>query len=180
MQNKQEKTEVIRISKGEANDVLKQYHYLGPVGTGISYALLINSDIKAVAVFSNNKIIGGYKVCELTRYVLTENKKNYGSRFLSEILKKIIGVYDAVISYADANVGHKGTIYSAIGAVYLGQGKESVGFMVNGKLYSGRNISYSLLGKESLAKPTRIAGKHKFLLVINKKRKYDILKVFGK
>lgn len=178
MQNTKEKSKVVRIPKGEANEILNEYHYLGKVGHGVSYAVLLDGQIKAAAVFSNARSIGEYKICELSRFVLTENKKNYASKFLSAILKELTGVYDAVITYADANVGHKGTIYSALGALYLGQGKDSVGFMVGDKLYSGRNVSYSLLGKEDGAKAVRIKGKHKFLLIINKEEKDKLANLF--
>jgi len=170
MQNNKEKTEIVRISKGEANDILLQYHYLGKVGSGISYAVLLGGEIESVAVFSNTKTVQGVRMCELSRFVLVKNEKNLASKYLAAIFSHIKGDYDAIISYSDEVVGHTGVIYKAIGAVDLGKGKDVVGFELDGRIISGRNVSYALVGKEDKVKPVRIPGKHKFLMILNKEK----------
>jgi hypothetical protein len=111
--------------------------------------------------------------------MVVDNRPNNASRLLAVLIRHVKDDYSAIISYSDEVVGHKGTIYTALGAIDLGKGKDTVGFkMADGRIISGRNASYALLGKEEEAKVIRIPGKHKFLLVTDAKNKEKLGNLF--
>jgi hypothetical protein len=167
MQNNKKKEEVLRISRSESNDFLKQYHYLSAVSSGKSYGYFIDGELSGLAVFSEKKI-DKFSIGELLRFMVIDNYPNNSSKVLAAILRNM--TFDAVISYTDEEHGHKGTIYSAIGAIDLGTSGDTVGFRLeDGRVISGRNASYALLGKEDKVTPVRIKGKRKFLIILNKR-----------
>jgi hypothetical protein len=167
MQDKKEKREInfIRISRSDAGDYLKQFHYLETVPGGNRSFLILSYGVELGVVCVSPILQEGInRVTEITRFVLFRNEKNLASMVLSRFIRVLFeeGVTN-IVSYADPNVGHSGGIYKAAGAVYLGKGKDMVGFEVNGRVFSGRNLSFALLGKENDLKPIRLSGKHKYM-----------------
>lgn len=114
---------VIGISKLVASDILDNYHYLGATKKGYIklYGLVCNKGIIGVAVITNCVRQGSIDTCELSRFVLTVNKPNLASKFLSLIitdLKKL--KYKHLQSFAQEDV-HSGGIYKAVGFKRVGE-----------------------------------------------------------
>lgn len=163
MQDTKEKKEMrccIRILRSDAKEYLKQFHYLETVpGGSKSFALIEGGEVRGIVCTLQH----GEEI-ELTRFMLLDNKKNEASRWLAFFLKflKEITVAERVITFADPNVGHTGSIYRAVGGRLVSEGRDTIGFKVGDKIFSGRNMSYALCGKESRVIPVRLKGKLKF------------------
>ena len=121
------------------------------------------------------------RVWELTRLWAPDgHRPNLLTQAIAHGVREIhkLRVADALISYADPNVGHKGGVYRAASWVYLGQSEESRAYRgPNGeilsrrKFHSGRKamtkaqilaLGFSELklpGKERFARPLTRAGK---------------------
>jgi hypothetical protein len=123
-----------KISRDQANEFLLGTHYLKDSlrpGT-VSYGGFKNGVLCGVASFGSpvspieqERLLGKEdmsKVWELARFATIDEGKNFGSALLSKSLKMIAeekGVW-VVLSYADTAVGHRGTLYKATNAYYLG------------------------------------------------------------
>lgn len=126
-----------KVSRKVANMFLEEYHYLGASlrpGT-VSFAGKKNGSVEGVVCFGspqsayeNQRLLGekhAGKVRELVRLCTVDDAgKNFTSALLAQGLRRIgeEGVW-VVLSYADPAVGHKGTIYKATNAYYLGETK---------------------------------------------------------
>lgn len=157
---------VKRISGTEAKDFLQSYHYLETMPVGcISYGKIEGGVLRGVAVFKEKEGVG-----ELVRFCLDDDaKKNDASQFLAKCLT-IVDMVE-VVTFADASVGHTGGIYKAVGGKYCGMSEDTVGFEINGKVYSGRNVDRSLkriVVDGQLVKVRLLKGKHKFILTTKK------------
>ncbi len=123
------------ISYGEARTVIRDAHYLGKLGsTGISLGMVIDGQIAGALCFgtiprNNARAVCGEQfesnVLELTRLALYEYApSNSASWFIGSSLRWL-GSHRpdvaAVVSYADAAVGHAGVVYQATNWVYTGR-----------------------------------------------------------
>jgi hypothetical protein len=163
VQNNKEKgkIEVVRISKSDASSFMRQYHYLETVpGGSRSFALLRDGEVVAVICIQLHE-----SMIEMTRFMLLNNEKNFASQSLAVFLKFVKENFKVkcMITYADPNIGHTGTIYKAVGGKCMGQGRDTIGFVVGDRVISGRNLSYAMVGKEKGAIPIRLKGKLKFM-----------------
>lgn len=100
---------------------------------------------------ANNNIATQYnlkqgEVIELVRMALN-GKQESTSKALSislKLIKKDVPLCKLIVSYADKDKNHKGTIYQATNWIYTGISKENStdsSWIVNGKRYHGRIIS---------------------------------------
>ena len=119
------------------------------------------------------------EILELVRVALN-GKQPCTSMVVAETLKQIhkdAPEVKAIISFADMDEGHAGTIYQATNWIYLGiGGKRADGnFIINGKKYHNKSIHERHLSHEDLKKidpdfqMIRANGKHKYIFVFNKK-----------
>lgn len=147
----------------------------------ILYGLGANANIaKAFNLFQG-------EVFELLRVALN-GKQKYTSECISATLrelKKINPKIKIIVSYADKDQGHAGTIYQATNWIYLGcvnENKSGDTLLVNGKKYHRRSLS-SLYGTSSFeyikqnidknAEKITTKGKYKYIFCFDKKlRKY--------
>jgi hypothetical protein len=88
---------------------------------------------------------------------------------------------DALISYADPNVGHKGGVYRAASWVYLGQSEESRAYRgPDGQILSRRKFhsgSKSMTKAEILSKgftQLKLPGKERFAKPLTKTGKLGV------
>ena len=84
------------------------------------------------------------KCWELRRLCcIDDTPKNTESYFIGKTLRWIKNNTDieVIISYADLNYGHKGTIYKASNFICLGQSPSSKVLMVDGKEYHSRSLN---------------------------------------
>jgi len=116
------------------------------------------------------------QACELVRVALSPNCMCIASKVLSislRIVKRTFPNLQIVISYADINQDHVGTIYQASNWTYMGKANDDGGSaIVNGVEIHGRALSLKY-GTRSLdwirrnvdpsAKKATTLGKHKYL-----------------
>jgi hypothetical protein len=119
---------------------------------------------------------------ELCRVALTKHQTPV-SRILSialTMLKRAMPGIRLVVSYADFNYGHVGSIYQAAGWTYVGQTSEERGILLGGRLVHRRTInskfktsSISWLRKHIDPDATIIGGKpkHKYILGLDAETK---------
>jgi hypothetical protein len=114
--------------------------------------------------------------CELTRVALS-NHKTPVSRIVSIAIRFLLKSSPGlrlVVSYADPNHGHVGSIYQAGNWVFVGQMPETTEYIgPDGKQWHSRMISptgfkkvygeYRPVFKPSQCKPIKLAGKYKYL-----------------
>lgn len=105
------------VDLGEANRLLDGNHYLGPERRGRAFGVKVHGELVAVQVFRNpsSRHIP-LDVWELSRWCLTPAAgENAGSRMHSRAVKwvKQQNGVNALLSYSDPSVGHRGELYRA-------------------------------------------------------------------
>ena len=130
-----------------ARAILTQHHYLHSYPGGWSLPL-VDSEHGGVAVFVIprqhvcNLLFGrNVRLLELSRLWSPDGlEPNYLSAFLARCIRGIreTRAADALVSYADPEVGHTGTIYQATNWAYMGRTKPSVAWERDGQIYPAR------------------------------------------
>lgn len=176
-----------------------KFHYAKTVPS-IKYAFNVfnhNDEWCGVIIYSEgaNRNIGkpfhlySGEVLELVRVALNgkqETTSQAVAMTLRELHKKAPHI-KMIVSYADLDQNHVGTIYQATNWIYLGKVKENAlgGFLINGKkrhqrfIYSkGIKTSLDVIKKyiDPRAKKIISKGKHKYIFVFDKKIKKKWLK----
>jgi len=90
-----------------------------------------------------------------------------------------------VVSYADQSQGHHGGIYQAGNWIYTGAGKPDNFYMIKGKLthprtLASKKVKQNIYGAKKLdahAYVVEVAGKHRYLMALDKDIKNDIIKL---
>lgn len=123
------------------------------------------------------------EVLELVRVALN-GKQKYTSQCVAmslEYLHKINPVVKIIVSYADLDQNHAGTIYQATNWIYLGNDNAGArgAFIINGKKIHPRSVGAMKGGVQSLqwvrdnldpmATEFFTKGKHKYIYVFDKK-----------
>lgn len=138
-----------------------------------------------------NKKFAPYPCFDLNRVALKEHKeKNLVSWFINQTLQRFPVQPAIIVSYADPNVGHAGTIYQALNFVYTGRGKPTERFVVDGKVVPARTLvhrygtrSIPELRKKFEQEGVKFEvgldeGKHRyFTFVGNKRNKREMMKM---
>ena len=146
----------VGIDKAVAEEMIVKYHYsrkwsLCQVAYGVFYitdkqckffnaveekligCIVFGQPIGRSAAESISKLINVYEVFELTRLFIHDgygkNIESYSIAKALELVKKDFSHIKAIISYADGEQGHKGTIYQACNFYY--QGNSSLALMPN-------------------------------------------------
>jgi hypothetical protein len=110
-------------------------------------------------------------------------EKNSSSMFLSKVIKrlKLEDKYDAMLSYADFEMGHYGTIYQACGAYYIGISRSNKIILPDGRIiYESRNLFEQIKNSADSLKDAlfvEAAGKHKYVLILNDSVRESISKL---
>ena len=129
-----------------------------------------------------NKNIGSpYKleqeeVCELTRVALGDHTTST-SRIVAksvQMIKRQSPLLRLIVSYADTEQKHLGTIYQAMNWVYVGEIKTTPTHFVNGRWMKQRMAS-SLLGSVVGTKRKPGFDKHKYLYPLDRAMRRQIL-----
>ncbi len=150
------KVVIRQIEKPLAEEMIVKYHYshkwsLCQVAYGVFYITNKQSDffdaieekligcivfgqpVGRGAAESVSKLISVYEVFELTRLFIHDgygrNIESYSISKALELLRRDFPQIKAIISYADGEQGHKGTIYQACNFYY--QGNSSLALMPN-------------------------------------------------
>lgn len=171
----------------------KYYHYAGhsPAGNVLGYSVFNDDEFCGVVTFgsgANNNIGTAYglkqgEVCELTRVALN-GKQPTTSQVVAMCLKRLkkdAPLIRLVVSYADADQKHFGTIYQATNWLYVGTNLQNVkdgSYIIHGKRVHGRRISNYVRAKGGLHGLTRLQFVQKYYdsnateYVTHGKRKY--------
>lgn len=121
-----------------AVDYVKKHHYLKSISRANKHTFVVYSSdiIIGVALFGTPVGQGvarvyGVGTLELKRFVMTGGPDNHCSWFLGMCLRylKKHRLCSRVISYADPEQGHEGTIYKASNFKYLGTQKYRTPFV---------------------------------------------------
>ena len=118
---------------GAANKLINSYHYMGSLARGCKYVFeLIDPETGEVIGAAQVGICAGRNcpksTLEIRRFVLVPGcPKNTASFFLGHIIRwfKSNTKVESIISYADQNENHKGTIYKAANFKFVGETKPS-------------------------------------------------------
>jgi hypothetical protein len=132
------------------DDFIKTHHYLKSLSRGNKHCFVLyeNNIITGAALFGSpvgpkvNDKYGG-NILELKRFVMIDGKNNRCSQFLGACIRwlKKHTDYDKIISYADPEQGHEGTIYKATNFSFFGFQKYTTPYiMYKGKKIYARNI----------------------------------------
>jgi hypothetical protein len=130
--------------------LLIKYHYSKSYRSNYSHCFYLHNKIGillGVALFgtptSLTVLQKNKKSIELKKFVLKQKApKNFASYFLSKCIKYLKNEkkYDKIITYADPNQGHLGTIYKSTNFLYLGQGKCNYFYHNNNRIFSERQM----------------------------------------
>lgn len=169
----------------------QNWHYSKCVPAGKLFKFGVFEDDKfiGVVIFSrgaNNSLGSPYgltqlECCELTRIALSEHKTEV-SKIVSialKILKKHNQGLRLVISFADSEQGHIGSVYQAGNWVYAGMTKSADEYLVHGVRMHGRSMRAkygSHIGK-SFIKIVKGSSKYRYLFALDKETKEKISKI---
>jgi len=123
------------IETNNVNDYekfVKRFHYTKTVARGCNRIFLLKIDGKKAGVAMYGHPVGtnvkkkyGNSTIELKRFCLSNGCiKNTASWFIAKTIK-LLPKGHKIISYADQNQGHEGTIYKASNFKYLGETKRT-------------------------------------------------------
>jgi hypothetical protein len=153
---------IIPCDRIDIREFIEKNHYSHSInGVRSSYCFkLLSQDGSTIgaALFGGLAMANNWKrfgdkesdVIELRRLVcINETMKNTESYFISRCLRWLKQNTDikVVVSYADENYNHSGTIYKASNFTYLGKTKPSKMILLKGKLYHDKTIRTTYNGK---------------------------------
>lgn len=187
---------VNHVTRKEVSDFIERYHYSGSINGVIAdycFSMMDGSKIIGAALFGRMAMVGQWKrfsnkesdVIELRRLCCTDEAiRNSESYMIGKMLKWLRDntQIKIVVSYADAEYNHVGTIYKASNFKYNGfrQGARVIDW--GGKIYHDKAIRTKYNGKlkpfairlknalengEAIYKKT--AGKHCYVYDIRRK-----------
>lgn len=180
------------LSIEQLKQLILDNHYTHSLPSGKSYYLIFEDAIVVFSIPANKNIakyILGYsgKVWELSRLWAPDGHR---ANLLTEALsasvsefKKLEPSVDALVSYADPNVGHKGGIYRAASWAFLGQCEESRNYQdIGGRIFARRKFH---AGRRNMTKKEiesagykeiKLPGKFRFAKGLTKKARKAIIK----
>ena len=163
-------------------EFIKTRHYLKSMSKGNkhNFVLIKNNKIIAAATFAYpTKLNNNDGTLELKRFVMIDGKNNRCSMFLALCLRwlKTNTDYKKIITYADPEQKHDGTIYKASNFQFIGKQKyQTPYFLIDGKKVYSRNVYCN--GKKSILYKNYI--KEKGLTVKYAKAKYIFEYIFNR
>ena len=171
-------------SREKARAVIIKNHYARSVSSGKSHYFSIDAAIVIFSIPANKNVANfllGYPGCvwELSRLWAPDgHEPNLLTRAISAATKGLLKIeagIDALVSYADPNVGHSGFVYRASSWLYCGQCEEGRYYVDGSGQVVARRAFHS--GRKSLTKAEIIAlgyeqlslpGKHRFVRPISR------------
>lgn len=180
---------VERVSPAVVRPLMADHHYLSsmPAAPRRCYGVFLEGVLLGGVVFTSGARNGHrlltaarpQDVVTLARVWLSDDlPANSESRVLGVVLRDLrrTTTWKLLLSYADPQAGHVGTIYMATGWTYLGQtSEEAYVRLPDGRLHHKRSI-YSKYGSNSIghlratgvpARPEFVGGKHRYVYVLD-------------
>ena len=171
-------------ARREAIKTIKRRHYTRSVPSGKSHYMRFRDALVVWSIPANNNIArfvlgwDGGVVWELSRLWAPDgHEKNLLTRAISHAVKRLVELErpDAVVSYADPNVGHLGGMYRAASWVDHGQSDESRAYRsAEGKILARRafHSGPSTLSKAEIEQlgyaELNLPGKHRFVRFLSR------------
>ena len=179
-----------------ARHAIMKWHYSKtvPAGKLVKFGVWENEEFIGSVIYGRgtNRHIGSeygldqYEVCELVRVALTAHKTPV-SQIVAESLKQLKTLNAGlrlVVSYADPEQGHEGTIYKAGNWIYVGAPPSMPYFIINGKkthsrtaYVGGRNLQWYKDNVDSNAITVTPPGKFKFIYPLDKQTRRKVAKL---
>lgn len=173
-----------------AKYAVEHWHYseVVPVGKTVKFGAWEDGQFVGSVIFSPgaNKNIGGpyglkqVEVCELVRVALS-NHKSHTSQIVTESIRQLrrqSGGLRLLVSYADPEQGHVGSIYQAMNWIFVGGSGNSRQYFYRGKWTHSKTFSaeWSNLYHVDVNKlQTRLApSKYKYLYPLDKAMRRQI------
>lgn len=169
-----------------AKFAVENWHYsqVMPAGKTVKFGVWEGGQFIGSVLFSwgaNNRIGSPYglkmtEVCELVRVALTSHKSQV-SQIVSSAMKKLREQSPGlrlIVSYADPERGHNGSIYQAMNWIYTGSSKpqrETLG-LAGGIVH--KRSAFSKYGTVSGQKYSKILWKHKYLFPLDRAMRRQI------
>ena len=153
--------DVKRVPRTHVAKFIEKWHYSGSINGCIAdycYSLYDNMEMKGAMFFGRMAMANQWKrfskteknVIELRRLCcIDDTPKNAESYFIGSALRqlKIDWGKGIVVSYADKEYGHSGTIYKASNFKMIGEIKGAKVIMWNGKRYHDKTIRTKYKGE---------------------------------
>ena len=177
--------------------LVTQNHYLHsmPLAAWACFGVYVNQTLHGAIVFSagarhSHRVLTACDpkyVATLARFWLSDDcPKNAESRVLGYVLRYLRrqGRWKLLVSHADPNVGHHGTIYRASGWHYLGQGTPCSTIEVEGKSLHPRSM-FARFGTTAIrslhhrgiaATRSYVPGKHRFIYLLDPSWRWRLTK----
>ncbi|MCD4712883.1 MAG: hypothetical protein K8R73_06325 [Clostridiales bacterium] len=195
--------QIKEIERSTANDLFRQHHYTGTFGVS-TFSLGLFKDGELIGAISYgpscapsmaksiSSLLTNSNYLELQRlFIFDVTEKNTESWFIGQSFKKIRIKYPEVkviISFADPNAGHQGTIYQATNFLYLGLSTKYRVLVNNDTNEEKHPRSIQRLKKSGSEKYEDYInnghyitkeGKHRYLHILDDKIRYYIEKSTG-
>lgn len=152
---------VLPCERSEIRDFIEKHHYSHNINGLMSdycFKLLRGEELVGAAIYGKTAMANAWKkyvdspdaLIELRRLVLIDDTpKNSESFFIGHTLRWLKKNTDIekVVSYADPNYGHQGTIYKATNFQHVGMTAKGKVIMWNGKKYHDKAIRTMYNGK---------------------------------
>tara|TARA_R110002012_G_scaffold210426_1_gene381051 strand:- start:1097 stop:1708 length:612 start_codon:yes stop_codon:yes gene_type:complete len=180
---------VKKISTKESKKFIHQLHYSKGSSNGPSpcYGLFDNEVLIGSLMIANPcseavkaQVFGKelkHTIRELHRLaIIDDTPKNTESWFISRCLKLISQDRPdlwAIITFADSTINHKGTIYKATNALYLGKSSAATFYLDGERLRHPRQNGKNITIKEAKMRgwePVKRQAKYRFLFILGNKR----------
>jgi hypothetical protein len=154
------KYQISECSWETVKELFLLHHYLKSMPAGILavYGLFDENNLQCLgaAVYSNGRIQYENKYIEFARLWITDEiGRNIESYFVSKTLKllqKKYSHYEGVVTWADCNIGHEGTIYKALNFTFDGKSRAV-------KKYKG--TSKQIIYQRTATKDSELIGEDK-------------------
>lgn len=152
---------VLPCERSEIRDFIEKHHYSHNINGLMSdycFKLLHGEELVGAAIYGKTAMANAWKkytdtpekLIELRRLVLIDDTpKNCESFFIGHTLRWLKKNTDIekVVSYADPNYGHQGTIYKATNFQHVGMTAKGKVIMWDGKKYHDKAIRTMYNGK---------------------------------
>ena len=178
---------VMRSTLSMQRDII-DHHYTHSLPSGACWYFDVLGVVVVFSIPANRNIarfLGCTEVWELSRLWAADG---HGRNLLTQALKQAISAFrliipgaDALVSYADPNVGHEGYVYRAASWIYLGRSKETRAYVGRDGTVKPRRAFHSgsaAMTKAEIAatgwKQINLLGKHRYAKGLTKKARRSI------
>ena len=183
---------IVSASRGDLKPFLLGIHYAKRFpSVSYAYGLDVNGSLEGVITYGTppsatlrNGIAGkdmAANVLELNRLCLKSNERNDASWLVSASIREMSGDR-IIVSFADTEHGHSGTVYQAANFIYTGLSAKRTDWKVRGKEHlHGQTVADEFRGQKNRAALMRAkygddfylkprSRKHRYVLIVGSRK----------